>query len=95
MVLTGSQDQEGNSISVELPVCWLYGQLAHAILSLWFTLLAIPSWILSALLPPLLGGGAIAVAVATTAVLLGSSSSPVALDSTACYLDTGCTSVQL
>ena len=71
-----------------------YGQLAHAILSLWFTLLAIPSWLLSTLLPPLLGGGAIAVAVAATAVLLGSSlSSSVFIDPTACYLDTGYTSV--
>ena len=66
-----------------------YGQLAHAILSLWFTLLAIPSWLLSTLLPPLLGGGAIAVAVAASAVLLGSSSSSVSIDPTACYLDTG------
>ena len=52
-----------------------YGQLAHAILSLWFALLAIPSWLLSTLLPLLLGGGAIAVTVAASAVLLGSSSS--------------------
>ncbi len=70
-----------------------YGQFAHALLSLWFILLAIPSWILSALLPPFLGGGAIAVIAATTSVLLGSSSPMAAIDSSACYLDTGCTSI--
>ncbi|CAM9624922.1 unnamed protein product [Heterosigma akashiwo] len=68
-----------------------YGQFAHAVLSLWFLLLAIPSWVLPALLPPFLGGGAIAVIAANTSVLLGSSSSLAALDSSACYLDTGCT----
>ena len=70
-----------------------YGQFAHAALSLWFLLLAIPSWVLPALLPPFLGGGAIAIIAATTSVLLGSSSSLAALDSSACYLDTGCTSI--
>ena len=70
-----------------------YGQFAHAILSLWFILLAIPSWILAALIPPFLGGGAIAVIAATTSVLLASSSSMAPIDSSACYLDTGCTSI--
>ena len=69
-----------------------YGQFAHALLSLWFILLAIPSWVLPALLPPFLGGGAIAIVAATTSVLR-SSSSMAAIDSSACYLDTGCTSI--
>ena len=68
MVLTGLQDQEATQ---SLLTCLSigYGQFAHAILSLWFILLTIPSWVLPALLPPFLGGGAIAVIAATTSVL--------------------------
>jgi len=70
-----------------------YGQFPHAVLSLWFALLAVPSWLSSALLGPLLGGGAIVLGVVVSAVLLGASLSSVSIDPSACYLDTGCTSL--